>query len=106
MPEGYRAYFEMGSSLFSTKISFSFNNIRICVGPLLNPHLPNGLSHSYQLNESIFHLRGCLVYFFSFILFRIDIPVSKQPRPAASDLGLHCLPMSQKWDARLIWVKV
>ena len=26
------------------------------------------------------------------------------PRSAASDLGLHCLPMSQKWDARLIWV--
>ena len=25
---------------------------------------------------------------------------------AASDLGLHCLPMSQKWDARAcIWVK-
>ena len=23
---------------------------------------------------------------------------------AASDLGLHCLAMSQKWDARLIWV--
>ena len=23
----------------------------------------------------------------------------------ASDLGLHCLPMSQKWDARLVWVK-
>ena len=22
-----------------------------------------------------------------------------------SDLGLHCLPMSQKWDVRLIWVK-
>ena len=22
------------------------------------------------------------------------------PHPAASDLGLHCLPMSQKWDAR------
>ena len=28
------------------------------------------------------------------------------PRNAVSDLGLHCLPMSQKWDARLIWVKV
>ena len=27
------------------------------------------------------------------------------PHSAASDLGLHCLPMSQKWDARLIWVK-
>ena len=25
---------------------------------------------------------------------------------AASDLGMHCLPMSQKWDARLIGVKV
>ena len=24
---------------------------------------------------------------------------------AVSDLGLHCLPMSQKWDARHIWVK-
>ena len=24
---------------------------------------------------------------------------------AASDLGLHCLLMSQKWDARLTWVK-
>ena len=27
-------------------------------------------------------------------------------RSAASDLGLHCLPMSQKWDARFIRVKV
>ena len=26
------------------------------------------------------------------------------PRSAASDLGLHCVHMSQKWDARLIWV--
>ena len=28
------------------------------------------------------------------------------PRSAASDLGLHCLPMSQKWEARLIWVNM
>ena len=34
MPEGCRAAFEMVSSLFSTKISFSFINIRICVCPL------------------------------------------------------------------------
>ena len=27
------------------------------------------------------------------------------PRFAASDLVLHCLPMSHKKDARLIWVK-
>ena len=26
-------------------------------------------------------------------------------RSAASDLGLHCLPMSHKKDVRLIWVK-
>ena len=27
------------------------------------------------------------------------------PRSAASDLGMHCLPMSHKKDATLIWVK-
>ena len=28
------------------------------------------------------------------------------PHSVASDLGLHCLPMSYKKDARLIWVNV
>ena len=28
------------------------------------------------------------------------------PRSAASDLGLHCLPVSLLWDARLKWVKI
>ena len=28
------------------------------------------------------------------------------PHSAASDLGLHCLPMSHKKDARLIWVSL
>ena len=27
------------------------------------------------------------------------------PHSVASDLGLHCLPLSHKKDARLIWVK-
>ena len=52
------------------------------------------------------------MYFSIFILFVIEIPVRKSsidpdptPRSAASDLGLHCLPMTQKRDARLIWVK-
>ena len=27
------------------------------------------------------------------------------PHYVASDLGLHCLPMSHKKDTRLIWVK-
>ena len=35
VPEGRRVSFEMGSLLFSTKISYSFINIRICVCPLL-----------------------------------------------------------------------
>ena len=33
------------------------------------------------------------------------LPNSEDP-DAASDQGLHCLPISQKWDARLIWVKL
>ena len=45
------------------------------------------------------------MYIFNFILFRIiDIPVSADP--VASDFGLHCLPMFQKWNARLIWVNL
>ena len=28
------------------------------------------------------------------------------PHSLASDLGLHCLPMSNKKDARHIWVKM
>ena len=43
------------------------------------------------------------MYFFIFILFFISISVSKQCS-ATSDLGLHCLPMSEKRDDRLIWV--
>ena len=31
-----------------------------------NPHLPNGLSHPYQLDESFFAFKGCLVYFYNF----------------------------------------
>ena len=48
---------------------------------ILNPHLPNGLSHPYQLDESIFHLRGVWCTFFIFIIFLIQIPESKQCRP-------------------------
>ena len=40
----------------------------------------------------------------------ITIPVlnvnSVEPHSAASDLGLHCLPMSLLWDARHKWVKL
>ena len=48
---------------------------------------------------------GTMVYFFIFILLANSEDLDQTPRSAASDLGLHCLHMSQKWDTRLIWVK-
>ena len=35
-----------------------------------------------------------------------DAPDQTAPHDVASDLGLHCVPMSQKWNTRLIWVKL
>ena len=77
----------------------------------INPFKLNGISHCYQLDQSISILRGVGWYFFPFF-FQILIKhsVSKQCRPdqapqnVASALGLHCLRMSHKKDARLIWV--
>ena len=46
-----------------------------------------------------------LFYFEYLFLLAITEDPDQTPRSAASDLSLHCLPMSQKWDARLIWVK-
>ena len=69
---------------------------------LLNPYMTSGPIHPYQL-ESISNNRGiwCTFSFW-------EVPESKQCRPwsdavicnTASDLGLHCLPRSQKLDAR------
>ena len=50
--------------------------------------------------------------FFSFIQILIEFSVSKSghpdqtPQNVASDLGLHCFPMSNKKDARLILVNI
>ena len=33
-----------------------------------------------------------------------SVDPDQTPRSAASDLGLHCLPMSHLWDARNKWV--
>ena len=56
-----------------------------------------------------FQFEGCLV---SFDHCQVLLPVvsansvdtDQTPRSAASDLGLHCLPMSHLWDARHKWV--
>ena len=55
----------------------------------INIHLPSGPVHPYKLDESISNSRGI------WCTFSISV---------ASDLALHCLPMSQKWYARLLWV--
>ena len=46
----------------------------------INPYLPSGLFHPIYLT-SPFPVIGCLVYFFFFILFLIEIRVSKRWRP-------------------------
>ena len=35
-----------------------------------------------------------------------SVDPDQTPHSAASDLGLHCLPMSLLWDAMHKWVKV
>ena len=73
----------------------------ICVKSSVNPHLVSGLVHPYQLDESFptLGLSGVRFHFYS--ISEIDIPVAnsedpdQMPRSAASDLGLHCLSMSQ-----------
>ena len=38
-------------------------------------------------------------------MYANSVDHDQTPRFAASDLVLHYLPMSLKWDARLIWAK-
>ena len=86
--------------------------VNIQTHPPLNPVVTNRLSHPYHLDESIFILRGIrsnfeiLFHFSMKILLANRIAPDGTPRLAASHLGLFCLPMSHKKDARLIWVKI
>ena len=44
--------------------------------------------------------------FYRFSLLNANsVDPDQTPRSAASDLGLHCLPMFHLWDAGLKWVK-
>ena len=65
-----------------------------------NQFMPNGISHRYQLEQSISVLRD-VRWYFSF-LFNLNRKLCKQ---TVETLGLHYLPMSHKKDARHIWVK-
>ena len=83
----------VGRLLMST-CSFYLLPNTVFITTYLIPYLPSGPVQSYQLHESISKFRGVWCTF----LFLYT-------RTAASNLGLHCLPMSQKWDPRFIWVK-
>ena len=71
--------------------------------------MPSGPVHPYQLDESISNFSGVWCIFS--ILFCFEqiflLANSEDPdqTPRSSDLGLHCLLRSQKWDAKLILVK-
>ena len=58
-----------------------------------------------------FLYKGCLVSLY-YCLIEIaelnatSVDSDQTARSAASDLGLHCLPVSLLRDARLIWFKV
>ena len=74
--------------------------------------MTNGLAHHLHLGESTFFFMGVRSVFFLFLsnfsmkfLKANRIAPDGTPRSAASHLGLFCLPMSHKKDARLIWVK-
>ena len=73
--------------------------------------MPNGSSVSSQWDQSIsvFRVVGwCFSFLCKFLkIFCMQIVENLIRRrvSAASDLVLHCLPMSHKKDARHIWVK-
>ena len=74
-----------------------------------NPLMPNGISHRYQLEQSISVLRDVRWYFSFYSSFnrkKIMQANSKDPdqppHSVAPDLGLHYLPMSHIKDARHI----
>ena len=78
----------------------------------VNPYLTNGFSHYYHLGESTFIFRGIrsdfqfLNKFLMKILLANRIAPDGMPSSAASHLGLFCLPMSHKRDARHKWVNM
>ena len=76
---------------------------------IINPYLTNGFSHHYQLGESTFIFRGVrsvlfylLSHFSMIFLCANRIAPDGTPQNAASHMGLFCLPLSHKRDARLI----
>ena len=70
------------------------------------PLVTNGLSHPYHFDESTFTFEESGVNFLLSmkIMFANKKAPDGTPRLAGSHLGLFCLPLSHKKDARLKWV--
>ena len=79
---------------------------------LLNPYVTSGLAHHYHLAESTVILGASRVIlnfhsiFFMKLLKANRIAPDGMPCFGASHLGLFCLHISHKKDARLIWNNV
>ena len=70
----------------------------------VNPYLTNRFSHHYHLGSPLSFLGvGCsnLFHFLMKFLYANRIAPDGTSHSAASQLGLYCLPMSHKRDARL-----
>ena len=74
--------------------------------------MPSGLFHLNSLDQSIsgsrdsgqFLLLPCFIEMPVFTTNSVD--PDQMPRSTASDLGLHCLPMSLLGDTRHKWVNI
>ena len=75
----------------------------------INPLYTGRLFHCYMLDKSICHFRGfesissLLFYIDGKILLAKTVDSDQIPHYVASDLGLHCLPMTLLQVSR--WVK-
>ena len=78
---------------------------------MASEHKQGSVSHS-SITPVHFRFKGCWVVFCYFYLnFKIFCKANsgdpdQMPHSAASDLILHCMPVSNKKDKRLIWVKI
>ena len=79
-----------------TSLNMSITEILLSINPLYTGRL----FHCLMLDESICHFRSVmsnLSLFFNFywkILFANNLDPDQMPHDVASDLGLHCLPVT------------
>ena len=71
--------------------------------------MPSGIFYLKSLDRSNSNRRGCLFLllpcFIEITVFYANsVDPDQLPHSVVSDQGLHCLPMSLLWDARLKWV--